>query len=76
MTIIGYARASMTDQDLSIQLQALKAAGCDVVRKEKASGASPDISRLVGASGRRISESSCATTTSRRFEERPDADRV
>jgi DNA invertase Pin-like site-specific DNA recombinase len=30
---------STTDQDdLTVQIQALKAAGCDVIRKEKASG--------------------------------------
>jgi hypothetical protein len=37
---------------------------------------SPDISHYLGVSGRRISESCCATTTFWRFEERPDADRV
>ena len=38
MTIIGYARVSTTDQDLTIQLAALNAAGCEVIRQEKASG--------------------------------------
>ncbi len=42
MTLYGYARVSSIDQDLSIQQAALKAAGCEVVRAEKASGARRD----------------------------------
>jgi DNA invertase Pin-like site-specific DNA recombinase len=38
MTVIGYARVSTTDQDLSIQKASLKGAGCDVIRAEKRSG--------------------------------------
>jgi DNA invertase Pin-like site-specific DNA recombinase len=38
MTIIGYARVSTTDQDLSIQESALRAADCEVIRAEKRSG--------------------------------------
>lgn len=38
MATYGYARVSTEDQDCSIQIDALKAAGCTVVRAEKRSG--------------------------------------
>jgi DNA invertase Pin-like site-specific DNA recombinase len=40
MANVGYARVSTTDQDLTIQIAALEAAGCDLIRSEKRSGAS------------------------------------
>ncbi len=39
-TVYGYARVSSTDQDLTIQEEALRAAGCDTIRSEKISGTS------------------------------------
>jgi DNA invertase Pin-like site-specific DNA recombinase len=42
LTTIGYARVSTVDQDLTIPFDALKAAGCDVIRQEKASGTSTE----------------------------------
>src|SRR5271167_4820005 len=42
MASYGYARVSTLDQDLTIQRAALKAAGCTVVRAEKASGSRRD----------------------------------
>ena len=36
----GYARVSSSGQDLSIQLETLKNAGCETIRKEKVSGTS------------------------------------
>jgi DNA invertase Pin-like site-specific DNA recombinase len=35
MAVLGYARVSTIDQDLSIQEAALRAAGCDIIRSEK-----------------------------------------
>ena len=40
MAIYGYARASTVEQDVSIQVDALRVAGCEVIRSEKASGTS------------------------------------
>jgi DNA invertase Pin-like site-specific DNA recombinase len=37
---IGYARVSTIDQNTSIQVAALQAAGCGIIRQEKASGTS------------------------------------
>ena len=39
MPAYGYARVSTTDQDLSLQQEALTRAGCVVIRTEKVSGA-------------------------------------
>ena len=42
MALYGYVRVSTLDQSLGIQRAALKAAGCDVLRAEKASGTRSD----------------------------------
>jgi DNA invertase Pin-like site-specific DNA recombinase len=42
MALIGYARVSTRDQDLSAQLEALEAAGCEKVFYGKQSGKSDD----------------------------------
>ena len=40
MALYGYARVSSSDQDFTLQEQALRSAGCEVVRAEKASATS------------------------------------
>lgn len=42
MALYGYARVSSQLQDLTIQREALQAAGCDVIREEKVSATSRD----------------------------------
>jgi DNA invertase Pin-like site-specific DNA recombinase len=47
---IGYARASTLDQDLELQVQALRKAGCKKIFREKISGASrerPEFQRML-----------------------------
>ena len=47
--LVGYARVSTQDQELSLQLDALTAAGCEKVFTEKASGAQRERPRLQAA---------------------------
>ena len=49
--LIGYARVSTQDQDAGAQIAALKAAGCELLFQEKASGGRwdrPELHRLMG----------------------------
>jgi DNA invertase Pin-like site-specific DNA recombinase len=60
--LIGYARVSTEDQDLTLQRAALKGAGCQRIYEEKISGAKrarPELNRLLdhlraGRCGRRF----------------------
>ena len=50
--LLGYARVSRHDQDVTLQLDALRAAGCQLVWTEKASGADRTRAGLAAARAR------------------------
>jgi DNA invertase Pin-like site-specific DNA recombinase len=55
MTILGYARVSTDGQSLDAQVKQLRAAGCEKIFKEKASGAKTEraqLRRLLGQLGK------------------------
>lgn len=49
---IGYARVSTDEQNLDLQLEALRAEGCELICEDKASGATPDRAGLADALNR------------------------
>jgi DNA invertase Pin-like site-specific DNA recombinase len=57
--LVGYARVSTQDQDPALQLDALKAAGCEKVFTEKASGAQRERPQLRAA----LDSTTCAPAT-------------
>lgn len=54
MSFIGYARVSMEDQNLGLQLDALQAAGCEAVFQDTVSGASTGRKGLADALDRPV----------------------
>jgi DNA invertase Pin-like site-specific DNA recombinase len=59
--LIGYARVSTNDQDTTAQASALKAAGCERIFREKATGGRwnrPELQRLLDLSVKETCSSS------------------